>query len=494
MAWDADMSRSYSNKLIAIIFLGSIGFGNGSASILPVGIDEYEFIYDRIERIETTLLDRFDYQLGPYQIDQFQNYMSPFDKWYDIKPDRIGLFGIIGENYSASKEIDTKAFESIRGGFAAAPGKNLFLYGNFLLDEKKTKDVNYTGKKWRGLAGGVEKAFLYYDTKSFDLRLGRFASFWGVRNSLVFSPEVPLDGLEYRWRWGRLTLSYRLVSLNGLRPTVDSVSLFENRYLAGHRLDLHISGRLRVGILETVLFGGPGRQIEPFYLNPLISFHAAQLNEGIDDNTFLGFDFTAKPWNHFKLYGQIIVDDFQIDNKTQGDQEPNQTGLTAGIYLADFWKSFDIRSEYTRVANWTFNQGLDRNRYLKDGRPIGSVLGNDYEFLEFTVTKWFNQNLAARINLSNLRQGEGRVDAEWSAHWLLSTDEYKESFPSGVVEATREISVSVQGYIGKIIYADIKTGLKGINNYAHIADDNRTRPFVWLRISTFLFSELDISN
>jgi len=36
------------------------------------------------------------------------------------------------------------------------------------------------------------------------------------------------------------------------------------------------------------------------------------------------------------LFGQLVVDDWQIDNKSQGDQEPNEYGLLVGGYLADF--------------------------------------------------------------------------------------------------------------------------------------------------------------
>ena len=75
-------------------------------------------------------------------------------------------------------------------------------------------------------------------------------------------------------------------------PEVDEVEQFENRFFAGHRLDIHFSRQLRIGFSETIIYGGPGRQIDLVYLNPIMAFHAAQLNEGINDNTLLGFDFS----------------------------------------------------------------------------------------------------------------------------------------------------------------------------------------------------------
>jgi len=53
------------------------------AGVLPVGQVEYEFIYDRLERVDALTLDRYDYQLGPYQFDHEGFSFEPFD-WQNI--------------------------------------------------------------------------------------------------------------------------------------------------------------------------------------------------------------------------------------------------------------------------------------------------------------------------------------------------------------------------------------------------------------------------
>jgi hypothetical protein len=361
-----------------------------------------------------------------------------------------------------------------------------------LLDESLASDPNYTGKKWRGLAGGVQDAFLHYRTGSLSVLAGRFASFWGPRGSLALAPDVSMDGFGYSYRWGRLTLSYRLARLDGLSPERDSVAQFENRYFAAHRLDVHLSDRIRVGFFETAIFGGPGRQLDLYFLNPILFYHASQLNDGPDDNTFLGFDFAVKPGLGLKLYGQVLVDDYQIDDNVQSDQEPNEYGLLLGGYWADALPSMDLKAEYSKVTNRTFNQYHPRNRYLYKGNLIGGALGNDYDRWQLALFYWIDARLQVAANLSRCRQGEGRVDQTWDQPWLNVAGDYSEPFPTGTVQTTTTVSVGARGFVAGYFYVDAAVGVDRVGNYGHMAGDSRSLPFVNIHLSTFLSSSLRV--
>ena len=463
------------------------------AAVIPVGQWEYSFVWDRLERLETQSANRFDYQLGPYRVPSDAADLSPFDIHGELGRDQLNLFGFLGEKFTAEKEASASGFESIRGGFAGAPNSHLFLYGNFVLDEEKAEDETYRGKKYKGLAGDIEMAFIAYDNGPFEAMLGRYASFWGPRNSLALSSGVAMDGFGYRWRWGRFTLSYRLARLNGLDPERYDVLQFENRYFAGHRLDCHLGRGLRVGLFETAVFGGPGRQIDLFYLNPLIFYHGAQLNEGTDDNTFVGLDFTFKPKAGIRLYGQVLIDDYQVDNHAQTDKEPSEMGFIVGGHLVDLLASLDAKVEYSRVNNWTFNQILDRNRYLYSGQLIGGADGNDYDLFELSVLRWLDPVQCISANFAYRRQGEGNVSADWTAPWLLATGEYTEPFPSGTVEKTVSVWLNFKGVAFGRFFVDLQAGLKDVENTGHIAGDNRQLPFFGLRLSSFFSALVDVN-
>jgi hypothetical protein len=463
------------------------------ASVLPVGQPEYDFLYERWLHQEALHPNSFDFQIGPYSIHQFNGPLGPFDPWLDGSNDKLHLFGFAAEDFRSARYSQATGYESLRAGVRGRPFERVGVYADFVLDEELAKDPFYSGKKWRGFAGDVDQAFASYEGNRFKMLVGRFGAFWGPQRSLIFSPQQKLDGLAYTVRWGRLAVSYRLGALDGLNPDEDPVAQFEPRYVAAHRFDWHFSNRLRAGLFETVVFGGPGRQIDLFYLNPLIFFHGSQLNEKLNDNTTVGFDFDTQPLSRLSLYGQLVLDDIQLDKKSQSDQEPDQYGLLFGGYLADLWTGTDIQFEYERVTNWTFNQMHERNRYLNDGHPIGSVLGNDYDFTSLKLIHWWRELLQSNFTFSYCRQGEGRVDAPWTQPWEESEGDYSEPFPTGVVEKTTTVALGLKGFLFNRAFVDLQAGVDWLRNRNHLAGDNPTLPFVKLCLSLFGFSRVGMN-
>lgn len=454
-------------------------------ALVPVGSAECDFVYDRVERLRAVTLDTADYQLGPYSTALASNALGPFQWLGDLEQSELRFFGRFGEQVRSVKNAPTYGYESVQGAVVARPHELLFAYGSFRLDEALADDPAYTGKKWRGLAGDIDQAFVHLQAGSFQATLGRFASFWGPRRSLVLGPNVAMDGLGYSYRWGRIVLSYRLARLDGLDPATDSVAQFENRFFAGHRLDVHLSPRLRIGLFETAIFGGPGRQVELYYLNPILFYHASQLNDGVDDNTFLGFDFDYQPWHGVRLYGQLLVDDYQIDDEVQSDQEPNEIGLLTGAYVADILPKIDIRGEYTRVTNRTFNQSRPRNRYIYKGELIGAALGNDYDLAEIWVQRWLTPDNLVGLWVAHRRQGEGRVNAAWDRPWMEVEGDYSEPFPTGVVEKTTSAAVQFKGFLLAYLFIDAMVGVDRVTNWGNVAGDDRTTPFASVRLVAF---------
>jgi hypothetical protein len=448
------------------------------ASPIPVGQREYDFVYDRIERQEVYDRSRYDYQLGGYTRIDSSWSLFPFASHQSITDKQIALYGFASESYRASQDRRGRMYAALRGGFSAKPFSRVSINGQYSLDERKARDPLYTGKKWRGFAGDIDLAFAQYTTPKLTATVGRFSSFWGIRKSLVLGANTRLDGFGYAVKLGRLTFSYRFGQLAQDSIGSDTTTQWPNRYLAAHRLDLHASSTLRVGIFESVVFGGPGRSPEFSYLNPIIFYHGSQLNENVNDNTIVGADFTWKPRRGLKLYGQIALDDIQLDNKNQGDEEPAEYALTIGAYGRSCRTNFDARVEYTRVTNRTYNQILPRNRYVNGHDLIADVAGNDYDLVSAELSKWYGENLAASVKVSYRQQGEGRIVASFDQPWLDTTGDYSEPFPTGTVERTFSVSTGIRGFVNSVAFVDFECGWSRMVNYDHHAGDKRSLPFV----------------
>ncbi|MCK4856609.1 MAG: hypothetical protein KAT58_01430, partial [candidate division Zixibacteria bacterium] len=166
-------------------------------------------------------------------------------------------------------------------------------------------------------------------------------------------------------------------------------------------------------------------------------------------------------------------------------QEPDEIAFLAGAYLANLLPTLDLKAEYSRVTNWTFNQMHERNRYLFKNQLIGGALGNDYDLTEVSLIKWFENDLATSLNFTYTRQGEGDVIEEWTALWLLATGDYSEPFPTGVVQKTTSTVFNVKGFFKDHFYFDVDVGVDWVSNFDHRPGDKRSIPFLNLKISSF---------
>lgn len=467
-----------------------------AASLLPVGQSESQFIYDAARRSEISSRVRgFNFNVAPYNLDEIGFEWPPFSSADRMSDHELSAFTFLSEDFRSVKYARGEGFESLRAGITAKPLDNLFVYSNLLLDEAFARDPEYTGKKWHGVAGEVETAMVSYSAGRFNFLMGRFASFWGPgTESLILScTGRPMDAFSLRFAWGRVHFTYQHGKLDRLTGSSDSVDVFENRYFAGHRIDLRLLDNLNIGLSETIIYGGDGRNIELSYLNPLLFFHAVQLNENVDDNTILCFDVSYYHANRHKLYAQLLVDDYQIDDEEAADDEPDEIGYLIGLHSLNLFNLFDLKAEYLKIANRIYNQKLERNRYDNRGELIGHNFGPDGDLIKLSVIRWFESSKKVCLNFAYKRKGEGSYDDEWSEPWLATENVYSEPFPTGVVEKQYRLSIQFSGFYNRYAFVDFESGLKLARNFGHSADDNRSIPFLAVRFSLLFSKILNIS-
>jgi len=190
---------------------------------------------------------------------------------------------------------------------------------------------------------------------------------------------------------------------------------------------------LDFGLSEVVVYGGEGRGPELCYLNPLTIYYGEQFNKWRDDNILLGADFSwYLPWG--RVYGELLVDDFQYDFRS----EPHELGINGGLDLVTPW-GFRFNLEYTRVNNWVYGQNKPRNRYTYEGRVIGWEMGPDADQFSSEIFYPMGRSLWTKFLLRLSRKGEGKVDDP------RDTDvPWPKSFPSGVVEKSLLVGVELR--------------------------------------------------
>ncbi len=113
----------------------------------------------------------------------------------------------------------------------------------------------------------------------------------------------------------RSTSSRRLVEMGRFRLSAVQAVLDPEipRRLAGHRLEISLPRRIRLGISETVVYTGRGLDFS--YLIPVGSFYANQYNERDDDNILWGVDLKVPLRAGLVAHGELLVDDFQYEDR-----------------------------------------------------------------------------------------------------------------------------------------------------------------------------------
>ncbi len=353
------------------------------------------------------------------------------------------------ENMQFKSKSRSNFFESGMPYFGAEMKGDFSFFIRYNLDESLTHDPLYTGKVWQGMAGEVAQAYLGFKFPWFNLLLGREKLSWGQSKigSLILSEQVlPLDMIQIQTEWRSFKGTFFAAFLDPLFLEDSLGKRNINRYLSGHRLSVKVGKVLELGFSETVVYGGENRGLEPYYLNPLIWYHGAQLNQNKDDNTFISFDFNLRPKRDIIFYGEFLIDDYQIENNSSSDKEPNELGFLAGFSTADFLglDGYQINTEYERINNHTYNQKFLQNRYLYKNRLLGSRLGPDSDCFQVWLKGWIRKGLELKAGYSITRKGEGDIFAQWDEPWLGVDGNYKEKFPTGVVEKVRETQISLE--------------------------------------------------
>ncbi len=410
-----------------------------------------------------------------------QRLITPLREIYDkkTKPGRLDFRTALIPH--GSYNDDTKhTYIALIPELTYRPSSSWTVQTAYRVDGALVDDSLYTGKKWDNFAGYAELAVLSYRGKRLAVDLGRTRYAWGISkngdNLLLSSGAFPLDGLSVKYHLAEKLSFYSII---GVLAPVGKISPFspdtltENRYFSAHALRISPYSWWDIVLMESVVYGGVGRQVEPAYAIPFIWFHAEQLNNNVDDNTFFGFESVVRLKNRYAGYLEILLDDYQIEKKSASDKEPSEYGIIAGIDIFDIpieMGAFEI--EYTRIANYTYNQLKSRNVYINQGYPIGYSLGPDNESFKMTYTYHFEKYLTTEITVYMQNHGEGRLGDPWEALW--QNPGYKDDFPSGIAEKTRGVAAAIFFQKNDFIQSKMLLDIADIKNDGNISGVDKT--------------------
>ncbi|EQB64147.1 MAG: hypothetical protein RBG1_1C00001G1726 [candidate division Zixibacteria bacterium RBG-1] len=409
-----------------------------------------------LTKSQTWLIDKLKDEFS-YEISTLMENSPAASVKYNLNP---ALF-----YYSAQDKKPVRGKFKLGGSYQYS---NQFLFKlKGVIDTQAEKDPQFFGRKWKkNLTGHLDQAYLHWETKYVKILFGRDNQNWSptLGDGLLFSGKSPaLDQIRLSMQLGYFRFSYFSSVLDKIFDP-DSGS-FANRYLSAHSLNFKHPKGIELGLSETVIYGGINRSVELYYLNPILPYYLEQFNQNTPDNILWSLTFDLSFWKDKEFYGELLIDDFQYDFKS----EPHQIGYLLGTRLANLLNRDGsyLNLEYRRIGFWVYGADISWNRFLYHDRNLGSVLGPDTDLIRGSFLYNLRKDFSLQFSAGYRRKGEGKIDMVYPSPLPAVS-----KFPSGVVEKTSVFEILGVFQPDAKFKIDLGLQLQSRKNISNIADKN----------------------
>lgn len=290
---------------------------------------------------------------------------------------KIGFASIITEN----QERGPRFFQEQVASARAVPGAGF--YKSFKQNAVDYFDargyVTFNATRFIDFQFGYDKNFIGNGYRSL------FLSDWGNSN-LFFKINTKIWKLNYENLFMELMPQF----------TKKSDTLLDRKYAAMHHLSVNVTKWLNLGLFEGIIFGRRNR-FDFEYLNPIIFYRHIEGTIGSPDNAIAGFDFKANVAHRLQFYGQVVLDEFRInDLRDDPTNWVNKYGFQLGVKYVDAFaiKNFDLQFESNRVRPFTYSHNDTTANYTHYNQPLAHPLGANFqEFIGIAryqpAPKWY---------------------------------------------------------------------------------------------------------
>lgn len=275
--------------------------------------------------------------------------------------------------------------------------RNITIRQTLDVDKRYEEDPLYPAHPERGVRGRIEEAFIQLDWKYGFFRLGRQKRNWGPfsdRSLILSANPYSFDALEWQIHSSFFEFRHLFAPFYREKWFATDNGFQTNRFLTAHSLNLIFGEWASFGISEAVVFSREKSFPDLHYLNPVSIYTVVNTNQEGDGNLMLAFQWNVHPFVKFlTVKGQVLLDDFQVDDELITDKEPPHYGIDLGVYWNNPFKiPFEhlLKAEYNRRSEWLYTvtdvNGNIGERYTFNGKSLGAPSNDGDRFsTAFTV-------------------------------------------------------------------------------------------------------------
>ncbi|RYD82227.1 MAG: hypothetical protein EOP53_04285 [Sphingobacteriales bacterium] len=307
---------------------------------------------------------------------------------------------VLGFEYGKEQGLDKKIFRNTRGFEIRGQISNKIGFYTYFTENQAgfpTYIQQYIKKNGSIPDVGLWKDFKknYYDflnsrayitftpVKNIHVQFGNDKNFIGSGFRSLLLSDFAKDYLQLKittrvWRFQYQNIFSEMANYQGNKNVP-----YPKKYAAMHYLSFDAAKWMNFGVFEGIVFHdneNNGRGFDFNYLNPVIFYRSAEHNIGSPDNALLGANVNFLVAKHVKLYGQLMLDEFVLNQyRNNRNWWANKYALQAGFKWIDFLglPNVDLQSEINVIRPYTYSADTIAKAYEHFKQPLAHPMGSN---------------------------------------------------------------------------------------------------------------------
>lgn len=345
-------------------------------------------------------LDSNDYQLyvDPlFSLDVGKDQLTGNTTYLNARG--IQVFGNIGKKVSFYS-----SFWENQGRFVNYVD-SFILKNNVVPGQGRVKPFGTDGWDYAMATGYVS----YSPSKYFNFQFGNDKQFIGDGYRSLFlsdnafnNPYFKISTTFWKIRYTNIFSSYQNVG----NASNSGIGGYLQKFSTVHHLSINATKWLNVGMFETIVWQGGDstgtrRGFDVNYLNPIIFYRPVEFSRGSPDNVIIGINFKAMILKKYQLYGQLIIDEFSLNEVRSGKGWwANKQGFQLGTKWFNLFgiKNLVYQHEINYVRPYTYGHFTGEQSYTHFAQPLAHPLGANFiEDVQFLRYRYKRIGIEAKI-------------------------------------------------------------------------------------------------
>lgn len=384
---------------------------------------------------------------------------------------------VVNQPYTNTRGVEIRGTINRKLGFYSMFTENQVVYPEYVRNygrfyqanpyEGFTKITNEDSTKFATDFFSARGYLTFQALKSVQIQFGHDKNFIGsgIRSMILSDFSAPYLHLKITTQVGKFQyVNIFAQMINKQVPVAaNGTEQIPPKYFSLHHLSVNIAKNLNIGLFESVVFGKRPIGFDFNYLNPIIFLRFVEGHLGSVDNSVVGADFKFNFKRHFSLYGQLVLDEFNLKHFKEDNWWATKYATQIGGRYIDVLgiKNLDFQAEYNLARPYTYSHNSTYSNYVHYNLPLAHPLGANFKETIFMLRYQPINRLFVNFTAMSSKRGEDAEGINWGGNVLSNylynrPSDYGNVIGQGSLVKTRHLSLGASYMLRHNLFVDLK--------------------------------------